>query len=135
MSKLYKKYTELKNCDENQLYLFKSGMFFIFLDYDAKLISKELNLKLTKLNDSIVKCGFPINSLQKYSNLLVSRGFKFSIIDENSCIDTSTPEYLSNLNIVAFIKKIKNLNLNKTQPIEALNILSNFKELLEHENI
>ena len=49
MSKLYKKYNELKSTNNNQLYLFKSGMFLIFLDNDAKLVSKELNLKLTKL--------------------------------------------------------------------------------------
>ena len=47
-------------------------------------LSKTLNLKLTKLNDNIVKCGFPINSFEKYSNLLKERGFEFSIIDENS---------------------------------------------------
>lgn len=90
MSKLYKRYNELKATNDNQLYLFKSGMFFIFLDNDAKLVSNELNLKLTKLNDNIVKCGFPINSFEKYSNLLKERGFEFSIIDENSSIVTST---------------------------------------------
>ena len=131
MSKLYKKYIELKNSNENQLYLFKAGMFFIFLDADAQLISKELNLKLTKLNDNIVKCGFPVNSIQKYANLLNSNGFNFSIIDENSCIEASTPNYINNLNIINFINKIKNLDLNKLQPIEALNILSNFKETLD----
>ena len=105
MSKLYKRYNELKATNDNQLYLFKSGMFFIFLDNDAKLISNELNLKLTKLNDNIVKCGFPINSFEKYSNLLKERGFEFSIIDENSSIVTSTSNYLNNIEIVNMINK------------------------------
>lgn len=114
MSKLYRRYNELKSTNDNQLYLFKSGMFFVFLDNDAKLISNELNLKLTKLNDNIVKCGFPINSFEKYSNLLKERGFEFSIIDENSSIVTSTSNYLSNIEIVNMINKIKNMDINKT---------------------
>ena len=134
MSKLYKRYNELKATNDNQLYLFKSGMFFIFLDNDAKLISNELNLKLTKLNDNIVKCGFPINSFEKYSNLLKERGFEFSIIDEKSSIVTSTSNYLSNIEIVNMINKIKNMDINKTSPIQAFNILSNLKKILGDKN-
>lgn len=134
MSKLYKKYNELKATNDNQLYLFKSGMFFIFLDNDAKLISNELNLKLTKLNDNIVKCGFPINSFEKYSNLLKERGFEFSIIDENSSIITSTSNYLSIIEIVNMINKIKDIDINKTFLIQAFNILSNFKKILGDKN-
>lgn len=133
MSKLYKKYNELKNTNANQLYLFKSGMFFIFLDNDAKLISKEINLKLTKLNDNIVKCGFPVNSFKKYSDLLKERGFEFSIIDENSSVVTSTSNYLNNIEIVNIINKIKNIDIDRTSPIQAFNILSNFKKLLGDE--
>lgn len=134
MSKLYKKYNELKSTNNNQLYLFKSGMFLIFLDNDAKLVSNELNLKLTKLNDNIVKCGFPINSFEKYSKLLKEKGFDFSIIDENYSIVTSTSNYLSNIEIVNIINKIKKMDINKTSPIQAFNILSNFQKILGDKN-
>ncbi len=134
MSKLYKIYNELKATNDNQLYLFKAGIFFIFLDNDAKLVSNELDLKLTKLNDNIVKCGFPINSFEKYSNLLKERGFEFSIIDENSSIVTSTSDYLNNIEIVNTINKIKNIDINKISPIQAFNILSNFKKILGDKN-
>lgn len=134
MSKLYKTYLILKNQDKNTLYLFKSGMFLIFLDNDAKLISNELNLKLTKLNDNIVKCGFPINSFEKYSKLLKEKGFDFSIIDENYSIVTSTSNYLSNIEIVNIINKIKKMDINKTSPIQAFNILSNFQKILGDKN-
>lgn len=134
MSKLYKRYNELKATNENQLYLFKSGMFFIFLDNDAKLVSNELNLKLTKLNDNVVKCGFPVNSFQKYSNLLKERGFEFSIIDENSSVVTSASNYLNNIEIVNTINKIKNIDIDRISPMQAFNILSNFKNLLGDES-
>ena len=134
MSKLYKKYNELKSTNNNQLYLFKSGMFLIFLDNDAKLVSNELNLKLTKLNDNIVKCGFPINSFEKYSKLLKEKGFDFSIIDENYSIVTSTSNYISNIEIINIINKIKKMDINKTSPIQAFNILSNFQKILGDKN-
>ena len=136
MSKLYKRYLDLKGADANQLYLFKSGIFFIFLDSDAKLASNELELKLTKLNDTIVKCGFPISSFQKYSGILEERGFNFKVIDESLNTVTSISNYLNNTNIVTYISKIKALDINKTSPIQAFNILSDFKELLgdEYEN-
>ena len=70
MSKLYNKYLELKSNDDSVLYLLKSGMFYIFLHEDAKIVSEKLNLKLTNLNNNILKCGFPINSLTKYAGLL-----------------------------------------------------------------
>lgn len=73
MSKLYSKYKVLKQNSKdssNKLYLFKSGIFLLFLDDDAKIASSLLSLKLGKLNDDILKCGFPTTSLQKYSNLL-----------------------------------------------------------------
>lgn len=59
MSKLYEKYKSLKSENNDKLYLFKSGIFYIFLDEDAKKMSNFLNLKLTNLNESICKCRFP----------------------------------------------------------------------------
>ena len=44
MSKLYKKYLELKKTDSSKIYLFKSGLFYIFIEDDAYIMSKFLNL-------------------------------------------------------------------------------------------
>lgn len=57
MSKLYKQYVSLKIKDSNKMYLFKCGIFYIFLDEDAKIMSKFLDLKLTNLNSVVVKCS------------------------------------------------------------------------------
>ena len=70
MGKLYKKYISLKIENPNKIYLFKVGIFYIFLDDDARLMSSVLELKLTKFNSVIYKCGFPVNSSEKYFNLL-----------------------------------------------------------------
>ena len=81
MSKLYQTYAALKMQDSSQLYLFKSGIFYIFLDEDAKLISTKFNLKLTNLNSIVVKCGFPTSQIEKYTNLfnIANIFFKLSI--------------------------------------------------------
>ena len=58
MSKLYERYNYLKRTDtdgEHTLYLFKSGIFFIFLQEDAKIASGLLHLKITQLNSEVVK--------------------------------------------------------------------------------
>ena len=69
MSKLYRKYLYLKN-KENIIYIFKIGIFYILIDDDALFLSNILNLKCTKLNDYIYKCGFPINYSEKYFNII-----------------------------------------------------------------
>ena len=63
MSKLFNNYILLKSQDCNKFYLFKSGIFYIFLDADARSMSQQFGFKLSNLNNSVVKCGFPTNSL------------------------------------------------------------------------
>lgn len=112
MSKLYDNYLFLKKNENNSdttLYLFKSGIFFIFLDNDAKIASKLLNLKITYLTQSVVKCGFPLNSLEKYSNLLKQTSYELKIVDtakstaytiNNYAIDEKTKNLLSEISSV-----------------------------------
>ena len=83
MSKLVNCYKNLKSNDSSYLYLFKSWVFYIFLDEDAKIISNLLHLKLTNLNSEIQKCGFPANSLEKYIALLKLIPYEVKIIDNN----------------------------------------------------
>lgn len=81
MSKLYKRYKNLKN-KEDIVYIFKVGMFYVILDDDAKILSKLLNLKLISLNSEVNKCGFPINSLKKYEKILKDNKIKYKIIED-----------------------------------------------------
>lgn len=54
MSKLYTKYLELKKNDNNTIYLFRSGIFFLVLQEYASLLSKELNLKIGNFTKDII---------------------------------------------------------------------------------
>lgn len=112
MSKLYDNYLYLKANDKEAsktLYIFKSGIFFIFLDSDAKIASALLNLKITYLTENIIKCGFPLNALEKYTNILKTSSYNFKIIDSNFStsytidnyqIDGETKELLSDISSV-----------------------------------
>lgn len=46
MGKILEKYNLLKSNNSNKIYMFQSGLFYIFVDEDAKYISSVLNLKL-----------------------------------------------------------------------------------------
>ena len=105
MSKLYNEYLKRKSIDNNKYYLFKSGLFYIFIDEDAKYISNITLLKLTNLSNDIVKCGFPSNSLDKYIDLFNNIGLGVEIIDK---LDTFSKEKNKDINSKV-IKKLKNI--------------------------
>lgn len=128
MSKLYNKYLELKSKDSSSYYLFKAGVFYIFLDEDAKFISQKLNLKLTNFNDTILKCGFPINSISKYTSLLDDNKINYKIIDE--CVIPHKSEYIQNQNIQNYLEQIKRVDINKITPLRALDIIANLQQIL-----
>lgn len=110
MSKLYQKYITLKEQNSEQLYLFKSGIFYIFIDEDAKLMSPILNLKLTNLNSTIVKCGFPASQLNKYTNLIQKNHFSFKIIDLSENKSFLPDDYILDSKIKNLIQKIAEVN-------------------------
>ena len=112
MSKLYLEYKRKKDENKDKYYLFKSGLFYIFIDEDAKKINKITPLNITNLNNDIVKCGFPSNSLDKYLDIFKNLGLDVEIvnrIDENENKDISTK----------INKKIKNLNIDALTPVKA----------------
>ncbi|MDY2893267.1 MAG: hypothetical protein SOT41_05835 [Candidatus Faecisoma sp.] len=115
MSRLYKRYKNLKN-KEDIIYLFKVGMFYVILDDDAKIISKLLNLKLIPLNNEVNKCGFPINSLEKYEKILKENKVKYKIIED----------YEENKDL----NKIKKYDINNITGIKALELISELKEII-----
>lgn len=124
MSKLLKKYDELKKKDPKKVYLFKNGIFYILLNEDARKVSKELNLKLTDLGPEMIKCGFPVAKLEKYTTLLNQKKIAFELIQ------ASSESQITSKNI---IKQINNIDLKNTTPKEAFdfiyNIQQNFKNI------
>ncbi len=127
MSKLYDIYKKLKNENSETLYLFKSGVFYICLDDDAKVLSKIYNLKLTNLNVDIVKCGFPCSSFDKYYKLFVNDDINFKIVENNAIFDSS--DYLLNKSILSLLDKISKVNIDNLSVSEAYQFIEELQEL------
>ena len=128
MSKLVNCSKNLKSNDSSSLYLFKSWVFYIFLDEDAKIISNLLHLKLTNLNSEIQKCGFPANSLEKYLALLKLIPYEVKIIDNTDSVSYTPKQFSINKEILDFLSDISILNVETLSVSQAFNFLSSIKE-------
>lgn len=122
MSKLQKQYEELKKQDVEKIYIFKVGIFYNILNDDARVVSDSIGLKLTDLGPNIVKCGFPIAKLDKYTNLLKSKDLQYEVVTSSLASSNQTISYSE------IIKKIQNIDLNNTTCKEAFDILYNIQQ-------
>ena len=125
MSKLQKQYEELKRKDSEKIYIFKVGIFYNILNEDAKIVSNSIGLKLTDLGPSIVKCGFPIAKLDKYTNLLKSKNLPFEVISEIASSNQNT-------SYEKIVDKIKKIDLDNTTFHQAFDILYNIQQNLKN---
>lgn len=125
MSKLMRQYEELKKKDPSKIYIFKVGIFYNILNEDARLVSKEIGLKLTDLSPEIVKCGFPLSTLGKYTDLLSEHKIKFEVVS------SPTPSN-QNASCEQIVKTIKSIDLNNTTCKEAFDILYNIQQKLNN---
>lgn len=125
MSKLYKRYKELKNI-KDEIYLFKVGIFYIFIDEDAKKMSEILNLKCVMLNNEVVKCGFPIDSLGKYLDVLKEKNINVNIVDKIE----NKYDCLVNNKLMKYIDKLNSIDLESINGIKALMLLEELKGII-----
>ncbi|MCI8617586.1 MAG: hypothetical protein HFJ60_05020 [Clostridia bacterium] len=128
MSKLYSLYETLKKENQKTIYLFKSGIFYIALSNDAIYLSNKFNFKLTNFNNSIVKCGFPISSSEKYIKIFKNNNINFKIIDSSVNTIYSPKEFELNNNILNLIDSISSTDPDKLSVYEAYEFISFLKE-------
>ena len=124
MSKLLSQYNELKNKDKNKVYIFRVGIFYNILNEDARLVSKEIGLKLTDLSPEIIKCGFPVAKLEKYTSLLKSHNIDFEIITNQTSSNQNTA-------YDSIINRILDIDFNNTTFKEAFDILYNIQQKIK----
>ena len=125
MSKLLNKYNELKKIDSNKVYVFKVGIFYNIFNEDARKVSNAIGLKLTDLSPELIKCGFPISKLEKYSHLLNAHNIEFEVINQPASSNQNT-------SYDSIIKKIQSIDLNNTTCKDAFDILYNIQQKLKN---
>lgn len=134
MSKIINQYNKLKEENSKKLYLFECGIFYIFINEDAKTISEKLNLKLINLGDTNFKCGFPIKSKDKYFEMLKDNDIDFELVKaicspkkKNETKEIPKKEIPES----EIIRKLKSINVEYYTEEEALRFLIELKELIK----
>lgn len=128
MSKLYDKYSILKKKDSSKFYLFQSGIFYIFIDEDAIFMSSALNLKLTHLNNTIVKCGFPVQNIDKYFSIFKTLGFDVEIVSNDFSNNSNYNNSISNDRIIKFLETLSSIDVNTFSVRDAYEYLEKLKD-------
>lgn len=134
---------------EEYIILIQKGNFYIALYEDAEILANICSLKIKRFTtENISKCGFPVSVLEKYIEIINSKGYSVAICEEKAEYDKDLgikkrefkeikkidkkPVYKKidkdNKSIEDLVKKIKKLDINKITPIEALNILNKLKQ-------
>ena len=136
MSKLYSKYLEQKALNPNELYLFKSGIFYMALNEDANRLSDALSLKVTNITDKLYKCCFPVSKSDYYFKTLESLSINYKIIDPSQNVVLNYAEYKDNERFNGIITNLLKLDLNKTSfqdaYINLTNTIHDLKQILEN---
>ena len=78
-------------------------------------------LKKVKFTNEVYKCGFPENVLEDYLRVFKNHNLNIELVDN------------TNLNNNSIYDIIKNTDINKITPLEALKILENLKEIIQNE--
>lgn len=123
MSKIYSQYLRLKEENQDKMYLFHSGMFYIFIADDAKKINEYVVLKETKFTNDVMKCGFPSSRLDDYLRVFQNHKLIVEVIDklEDTLSDNISLE--KNKKYDKIFNMLYGKNINNITPIKALEIL------------
>ena len=128
MSKLYNHYVILKIQNPEKIYLFKCGLFYIFIHDDAIIMSKLLDLKLTNLNSVIKKCGFPINSGDKYFNILKNMDCEIEIVTSDDFSTKSLNQHIISKSFDSIVADFLKLDIDELSISQAFNTLHEFQD-------
>ena len=90
-------------------------------------MSSVLKLKLTKFNSVIYKCGFPVNSSEKYFNLLKKYNYNICVVDENDIYNTIN-SYKNNNELKKIALKIVSIDINALSISDAFELLSELQK-------
>ena len=69
----------LQKKNHGKIVICNMGNFYISIGKDAILLNRLINLKVSCFKPEICKVGFPINSLEKYTDLLVQKRYSYIV--------------------------------------------------------
>ncbi len=69
----------LQQKTKEKLFFCNTGNFYIAIGKDAVLLNNLIDLKLSCLKQEICKVGFPINALEKYTELIAEKEYSYIV--------------------------------------------------------
>ncbi len=84
MTPLMQQYYRIKSRYRDKILFFRVGDFYETFDEDAKLVSKELNIVLTRRSkdEPVPMAGIPHHALEAYLSRLVKKGYSVAICEQ-----------------------------------------------------
>lgn len=86
LSPMMKQYVDIKNQYKDEIVFFRLGDFYEMFYEDAVIVSRELDLTLTKKccgnNEKAPMCGIPYHSCDAYISRLISKGYKVVMCEQ-----------------------------------------------------
>ena len=128
MSKLYLIYKKLKETNKDTIYLYKSGFFYIALSDDAIFLASKFNLKLTNLNSTIFKCGFPVSSIDKYIRKFNLNNINFEIVDIEKNTLYLSKDFALNKEIENLLNLISSIDINRLSVSKAYEFIETIQK-------
>ncbi len=69
----------LQKKNQGKIIFCNTGNFYIVIGKDAVLLNNLLGLKVSCIKPEVCKVGFPINSLEKYTDLLIQKRYSYIV--------------------------------------------------------
>ena len=69
----------LQKREKGKIIICNLGSFYVAIGKDAIILNNLIGLKINCIKPEICKVGFPISSLEKYTNLLVEKRYSFIV--------------------------------------------------------
>lgn len=105
-------------------------MFYVFLQEDAEKVSKIFGFKITKLNENVIKCGFPVSRLEYYIELLQKENLNFELVDGNYAKIDNYEDYMNNNKLKNIVKQVQEIDLDNISFKDAYEFLTKMQEAL-----
>ena len=80
------------------------------------------------MNNSILKCGFPVSSIDKYINLLSSYGINFKLIDSSSNTIYLPKDYQLNKDLLDLLNTIADVDTDRLSISEIYRFVDKLKK-------
>lgn len=88
---IYNIVEKLQEIQYGKIIIFKIGGFYTSIGKDAVILNREIDLKVSCMKKGICKVGFPINSLEKYLELIRNKDYGYVVYEFNE-LKTSIEE-------------------------------------------